>query len=83
MTLASTIAVSGLHAAALRLQTSALNIANSLSDSPLPGTTRAGGANEFTQLLIARYTFAANALVIRADAEMRSHSSTSQLELFF
>ena len=128
MTLASTIAVSGLQASALRLQKSALNIANSLSYGPLPEATRAGSfppaytpmrvnqasvsgggtravatavspasipafdpsapiadangmvaspnvdlANEFTQLLIARYTFAANALVIRADAEMRAH----------
>ena len=125
MSIASTIAVSGLNVASLRLQVAANNIANSLSDGPLPGaanpdnvppaytplrvnqTDLAGGgtsatvssvspatvstfdptasfanvdgfvaspnvdlANEMIQLLIARYTFAANAQVIRADAQM-------------
>ena len=36
MTIASTIAVSGLTAASLRLRVAASNIANSLSDGPLP-----------------------------------------------
>lgn len=125
MSIASTIAVSGLNAASLRLQVAASNIANSLSDGPLPGvsnpenfptaytplrvnqTDLVGGgtratvssispatvstfdptapfanadgfvaspnvdlANEIVQLLIARYSFAANAQVIRADAQM-------------
>jgi flagellar basal-body rod protein FlgC len=127
MSLASAIAVFGLNVASLRLQVAASNIANALSDGPLPGTPNpesfptayaalrvsqtdlAGGgttafvravspatvssddptaafadakgmvarpnvdiANEFVQLLIARYTFAANAQVIRADAQMSS-----------
>jgi len=125
MSIASTKAVSGLNVAALRLQVAAGNIANSLSDGPLPGAANpenfpaaytplrvnqtdlvgagtsatviaispatvpsfdptapfADGngmvaspnvdlANELVQLLIARYTFAANAQVIRADAQM-------------
>lgn len=125
MSIASTIAVSGLNAATLRLDVAANNIANSLSDGPLPGTANpenfpsaytplrvnqidvgGGGtsasissvspptvstfdptapfansdgmvaspnvdlANEMVQLLIARYSFAANAQVIRADAQM-------------
>jgi flagellar basal-body rod protein FlgC len=125
MSIASTIAVSGLNAATLRLDVAANNIANSLSDGPLPGTANpenfpsaytplrvnqtdvvGGGtsatissvspatvstfdptapfansdgmvaspnvdlANEMVQLLIARYSFAANAQVIRTDAQM-------------
>ena len=125
MSIASAIAVSGLNVASLRLQVAASNIANALSDGPLPGTPNpenfppaysalrvnqsdlvSGGttatvtavtpatvssydptaafadtdgmverpnvdlASEFVQLLIARYTFAANARVIRADAQM-------------
>jgi flagellar basal-body rod protein FlgC len=125
MSLAGTIAVSGLNVAALRFQTAASNIANSRSDGPLPGAANpenfpaaytplhvnqvevvGGGtsatvtavspatvpafdpgapfadgngmvarpnidlASELVQLLIARYTFAANAQVIRADAQM-------------
>ena len=38
MTIASTIAVSGLSVASLRLQVAASNIANASSDGPLPGT---------------------------------------------
>jgi flagellar basal-body rod protein FlgC len=125
MSIASTIAISGLNAASLRLQVAANNIANSLSDGPLPGvanpesfpaaymplrvnqTDLAGGGtsvttsavspatvstfdptapfaksdgfvaspnvdlvSEMVQLLIARYNYAANAQVIRADAQM-------------
>jgi flagellar basal-body rod protein FlgC len=125
MSIASTIAVSGLEAASLRLQVAASNIANSLSRGPLPDASNPGTfaaaysalrvnqtdvsrggtsatmttvspatvlsydpaelfadgdgmvaslnvdlANEFVQLLVARYTFAANAQVIRADAQM-------------
>jgi len=125
MSIASTIAVSGLNAATLRLEVAASNIANSRSDGPLPGvpnpenfpaaytplrvtqTDIVGGgtratvssispatvstfyptapfanshgfvaspnvdlANEMVQLLIARYSFAANAQVIRADVQM-------------
>jgi flagellar basal-body rod protein FlgC len=125
MSIASSIAVSGLNAASLRLQVAASNIANALSDGPLPGvpnpenfpsaytplrvnqTDVAGGgtsasvgavtpatvstfdptapfansdglvaspnvdlASEMIQLLIARYNYAANAQVIRADAQM-------------
>jgi len=125
MSIASTIAVSGLHVAALRLQVAASNIANSLSTGPLPSvpnpqnfpaaytplrvnqTDTVGGgtsatvtsvspatisafdptapfanadgfvaspnadlAGEIVQLLIARYSFAANVQVIRADAQM-------------
>ena len=39
MSIASTIAVSGLNAASLRLQVAASNIANALSDGPLPGVS--------------------------------------------
>ena len=125
MSIASTIAVSGLNAASLRLQVAADNIANWLSDGPLPGvsnpenfpaaytplrvnqTDTVGGwtsatvsavspgtvatfdptapfansdglvaspnvdlAGQMIQLLIARITYAANAQVIRADAQM-------------
>ena len=125
MGIASTIAVSGLDAASLRLQVAASNIANSLSDGPLPDvpdpenfpaaysplrvnqTDVAGGgtratvstvspatlsvfdptapfadgdgfvarpnvdlAGQMIQLLIARYSYAANAQVMRADAQM-------------
>jgi flagellar basal-body rod protein FlgC len=125
MSIASTIAVSGLNVASLRLQVAASNIANSLSDGPLPDATSpesfpvaytpfqvnqtdlvGGGtsatviavtppttssfdptapfadsngmvaspnvdlANEFVQLMIARISYAANAQVIRADAQM-------------
>lgn len=125
MSIASTIAVSGLNDASLRLQVAASNIANSLSDGPLPDATSPesfpvaytpfqvnqsdlvdGGtsatvtavtpptissfdptapfansngmvaspnvdlANEFVQLMIARISYAANAQVIRADAQM-------------
>ena len=125
MSIASAIAVSGLNVANLRLQVAASNIANSLSDGPLPGTLNpesfpaaytplrvnqadlpGGGtsatviavlpatvstfdptasfadrngmvaspnvdlANEFVQLMIARYSYAANTQVVRADAQM-------------
>lgn len=125
MSIASAIAVSGLKVASLRLQVAASNIANSLSNGPLPDAANAenfpaaysalrvnqtdavgGGtsatvttitpatvssyeptapfagdngmvadpnvdlANELVQLLVARYTFAANAQLIRADAQM-------------
>jgi flagellar basal-body rod protein FlgC len=125
MSIASAIAASGMGAATLRLNIAAGNIANSLSDGPLPDaanpenfpaaytplrveqTDLAGGgtratvsavtpaavpkfdpgapyadgsglvaapnvdlANEIVQTMIARYTFAANAQVIRADAQM-------------
>lgn len=125
MSIASTIAVSGLSVASLRLQVAASNIANASSDGPLPGTPNpenfpsaysalrvnqvdnlAGGtsatvtnvspstvatydpsapyadgrgmvaspnvdlANELVQVLIARFSYAANAQVIRADAQM-------------
>jgi flagellar basal-body rod protein FlgC len=127
MSIASTIAVSGLNVASLRLQVAASNIANSLSDGPPPGapnpenappaytplrvnqTDVVGGgtsatvssispatvstfdptapfanadgfvaspnvdlANEMIQVLIARTSYAANAQVIRADAQMSS-----------
>jgi flagellar basal-body rod protein FlgC len=127
MSIASTIAVSGMTAASLRLQVSANNVANALSSGPLPGmansagypaayipervnqTDIAGGgtgasigfvspsyvpaydpaapyadsngmvaspnvdfAAELVQQIIARYTFAANAHVVRADAQMTS-----------
>jgi flagellar basal-body rod protein FlgC len=125
MSVASTIAVSGLSVAGLRLQVAASNIANARSDGPLPGTPNpenfppaysalrvnqvdnlGGGtsgnvatvtpatvstydpgapyadsrgmvaspnvdlANELVQVLIARFSYAANAQVIRADAQM-------------
>ena len=125
MSIASTIAVSGLSAASLRLQVAASNIANASSDGPLPGAPNpenfpsaysalqvnqvdnlGGGtsvsvtnvapttvatydpsapyaygrgmvaspnvdlANELVQVLIARFSYAANAQVIRADAQM-------------
>jgi flagellar basal-body rod protein FlgC len=125
MSIASTIAVSGLSVASLRLQVAASNIANASSDGPLPGTPNpknfppaysalrvnqvdnfgggtsatvtnvlpptvatydptapyadGGGmvaspnvdlANELVQLLVARFSYAANAQVIRVDAQM-------------
>ena len=125
MSIASTIAVSGLNVASLRLQVAASNIANASSDGPLPGTPNpenvplaysplrinqvdslGGGtsasvtnvspatvakfdpnapfaddrgmvaspnvdlANELVQVLLARFSYAANAQVIRADAQM-------------
>jgi flagellar basal-body rod protein FlgC len=125
MSIASTIAVSGLSVASLRLQVAASNIANASSGGPLPGTPNpenfpsaysalqvnqvdnlGGGtsatmtnvlpptvatydptapyadgrgmvaspnvdlANELVQMLVARFTYAANAQVIRADAQM-------------
>ena len=125
MSIASTIAVSGLSVASLRLQVAASNIANASSDGPLPGTPNpesfppaysalrvnqmdnfGGGtsatvtnvlpptiatydptapyadgrgmvaspnvdlANELVQVLVARFSYAANAQVIRVDAQM-------------
>jgi flagellar basal-body rod protein FlgC len=125
MSIASTIAVSGLNVASLRLQVAADNIANSLSDGPMPDAANAGAfpaaytplrvnqtdvvgggtsatvsqvspatvsafdpaapfadsngmvaapnvdlANEIVQLMLARYSYAANAQVIHADAQM-------------
>jgi len=125
MSVASTIAVSGLNVASLRLQVAASNIANARSNGPLPGTpnpenfppvysplrvdqvdTPGGGtratvthvspstvsafdpsapyadgrgmvaspnvdlADEFVQVLSARFSYVANAKVIRADAQM-------------
>ena len=123
MSIASTIAVSGLSVASLRLQVAASNIANASSDGPLPGTPNpenfppaysalrvnqvdnfGGGtsatvtnvlpptvatydptapyadgmvaspnvdlANELVQMLVARFSYAANAQVIRVDAQM-------------
>ena len=125
MSIASTIAVSGLNVASLRLQVAASNIANASSDGPPPGTPNpqnfppaysalwvnqvdnvSGGtsatavnvspptvtsydpsapyadghgmvaspnvdlANELVQVLLARFSYAANAQVIRADAQM-------------
>ena len=125
MSIASTIAVSGLNVATLRLDVAASNIANALSDGPLADAANAGAfpaaytplrvnqtdvagggttatvsaispatvpiydpgapfagrggmvaspnvdlAGELVQALIARYSFAANAQVIRADAQM-------------
>jgi flagellar basal-body rod protein FlgC len=125
MSIASTIAVSGLSVASLRLQVAASNIANASSGGPLPGTPNpenfpsaysalrvnqvdnlGGGtsatvanvlpptvatydptapyadgrgmvtspnvdlANELVQALVARFSYAANAQVIRVDAQM-------------
>jgi|SRR5690349_11331589 flagellar basal-body rod protein FlgC len=125
MGIASTIAVSGLSVASLRLQVAAGNIANAGSDGPLPGAANPGNfppaysplrvnqadspgggtgatvtnvspptvttfdpsapyadgrgmvaspnvdlADELVQTLIARFSYAANAQVIRADAQM-------------
>lgn len=125
MSIASTIAVSGLAAASLRMQVSAGNVANARSDGPLPGSANAanypaayvprrviqsdtagGGtrasvatvspgyvsvfdpsapyadghgmvaspnvdlADEIVKQLLARYSFAANAQVMKADARM-------------
>ena len=125
MSIAFTIAVSGLSVASLRLQVAASNIANASSDGPLPGTPNlenfppaysaprvnqvdnfGGGtsataanvlpptvetydptapyadgrgmvaspnvdlANELVQVLVARFSYAANAQVIRVDAQM-------------
>ena len=127
MSIASTIAVSGLAVASLRLQVSANNVANALTSGPLPGSANSAGypaayvpervnqidiagggtsasigtispsyvstydqaapyadsngfvaspnvdlATELVQQLVARYTFAANAHVVRADAQMTS-----------
>jgi flagellar basal-body rod protein FlgC len=123
MSIASTIAVSGLNVAALRLQVAASNVANASSDGPLATTPNpdnfpsayaplrvnqvdnfGGGtsatvtnvsppavatydpaapyadsqgmvaspnvdlANELVQMLVARFSYAANAQVIRVDA---------------
>lgn len=125
MSIASTIAVSGLNVASLRLQVAASNIANARSSGPLPGTPNpekfasaysplrvnqvdsfgggtsatvtdvspatvavfdpstpyadrhgmvaspnVGLADELVQVLIARFSYTANAQVIRADAQM-------------
>jgi flagellar basal-body rod protein FlgC len=125
MSIASSIASSGMRIASLRLQVSARNVANSMSDGPLPGAANAadfpsayapqrvdqvavpgGGvsatvspvtpsylpvydpsapyadasgmvarprvdlASEVVQQMIARYSFAANAQVLRADAQI-------------
>jgi flagellar basal-body rod protein FlgC len=125
MSIASSIAVSGMNVASLRLQVSARNVANSRSDGPLPGSANAGNfpaayvprrvdqvdsagggtsatvskvspgyvsvfdptaayadghgmvaspnidlADEIVQQLLARFTFAANAQVVRTDAQM-------------
>jgi flagellar basal-body rod protein FlgC len=125
MSIASTIAVSGMGVAALRLDIAAGNIANSLSAGPLPGAANAGDfppayaplrvdqvdlaaggttatvnrvspatvpafdpgapfadangqiampnvdlANEIVQTMVARLTYAANAQVVRTDAQM-------------
>jgi flagellar basal-body rod protein FlgC len=125
MSIASTIALSGMNVATLRLRVSASNVANASSDGPLPGTANATGypaaygalqvdqtasaggntnatvttvspgtvpaydptapyadgqgmvaspnvdlGSEIVQQLMARYTFAANAQVVRADAQM-------------
>jgi flagellar basal-body rod protein FlgC len=125
MSIASTIAVSGLSVASLRLQVAASNIANASSDGPLPDTPNpenfplaysalrvnqvdnfGGGtsatvtnvlpptsatydptapyadgrgmvaspnvdlANELVQVLLARFSYAANAQVIRVDPQM-------------
>ncbi len=124
MSVASAIAISGMSVATLRLQVSASNVANSLSDGPLPGSSHAAGfpsayaplrvdqvgaasggtsatvgavtpsyvpkydpsapyadgsgmvaspnidlASEIVQQLMAHYVFAANALLLRADAQ--------------
>jgi len=103
MSIASTIAISGMSAAALRLRVSADNVANAYSDSYEPlrvdqvakadGSTAAfvsavkpnvvfatrdgmvarpnvDLATEIFQQFLARYTFAANAQVVRTDARM-------------
>jgi len=127
MSIASTIAISGLSVASLRLQVAASNIANASSDGPLPGrpnpenfppaylalrvnqVDNVGGgtsatatnvspstvatydpsapyadgrgmvaspnvdlANELVQVLLARFSYAANAQAIRADAPQMS-----------
>jgi flagellar basal-body rod protein FlgC len=41
MSITGAIAVSGLNAASLRLQVSASNVANAISDGPLPGSPKA------------------------------------------
>ena len=133
VSIASTIAVSGLSMATLRLDVAANNIANALSDGPLPDAANAGNfpaaytplqvnqtdvvgggtsatisavspatvpaydpgvpfadsgrmvaspnvdlASELVQVLITRYSFAANAQVIRADAQ----TSAALLNIF-
>ena len=65
MSIATSIALSGMNAAALQLQASARNIANSSS-------TRSSGdmTDDIVQLIQARTSFAANAAVVRVDSQM-------------
>lgn len=56
MSIAFTIAVSGLSVASLRLRVAASNIANASSDGPLPGTPNLenfpqGGREQFVEQL--------------------------------
>lgn len=65
MSSVSSIAMSGLNAASLRLQASANAIANAGASDPNTDT-----AGEAAELLMARIEFAANAEILRADSKM-------------
>jgi flagellar basal-body rod protein FlgC len=77
MSIVSSIAASGMAAAALRLQVSANNVANAATSGPLPGSTNSAVASpnvdlasEIVQQIMARVSFAANAQVMKTDAQM-------------
>ena len=52
MSVASSIALSGMTVATLRLQVSASNLANSLAEGPLPGSTSAAFSGAYSPLRV-------------------------------
>lgn len=65
MSVATSIALSGMNAATQRLDASARNIANFSSARPSGDIT-----DDIVQLIEARTSFAANAAVVRVDSQM-------------
>ena len=77
MSIVSSIAASGMAVATMRLQVSANKVANMASPGPLPGSTNGAVASpdvdlasEIVQQIMARVSFAANAQVMKTDAQM-------------
>ena len=77
MSSVSSIAASGMAAAIMRLQASANKVANAAASGPLASSTNGAAtspevdlAGEIVQQIMARVSFAANAQVMKTDAQM-------------
>ena len=70
MSSVASIALSGMHAAASRLEASAVRVARASVEPSDAGSARVDYAEEAVNQTLARYDFTANALVLRTHARM-------------